>query len=110
MRALNLILVLVVTVALAGCGSDDGEAQTAPTAGEGALLCPKGVSADKSFDASTLVGLTLVKARAEAAKYRCEVRPVSVDGRKLANVQDTRDDRINVALERAKIVRIVGVY
>ncbi|MGK2878869.1 MAG: hypothetical protein ACSLFF_09905 [Solirubrobacterales bacterium] len=100
---------MVVAIALVGCGSGDGETQTVLTADDGAPLCPKGVSADNSFDARALVGLMLVKARAEAARYGCEVRPVSVDGRKLANVQDARDDHINVALERARIERTVGV-
>jgi hypothetical protein len=38
------------------------------------------------------------------------VRPISVDGRKLSNVQDVRDDRVNVALEKARIARVLGVY
>jgi hypothetical protein len=108
-RAFTLILLAVLAIAVTGCGASD-TSKPQPTATTNAKLCPKDAAASKSFDANTLLGLTLVKARAEAVKYRCEVRPVSVDGRKLANVQDVRTDRVNVALEKGRISEVLGVY
>lgn len=109
-RAFLALLLAVLVIAVAGCADGGDEAPTQPTEGASAVLCPKNVPPGDSFDANTLVGLTLAKARLEAAKYRCEVRPVSVDGRKLANVQDLRDDRVNVALVKGRIDSVVGVY
>lgn len=106
----RLLLVVAISVALTGCGDDGDDATTTKATGANAVLCPKDVPTSEAFDANSLLGLTLVKARLEAVKYRCEVRPVSVDGRKLANVDDTRDDRVNVALEKGRIVRVLGVY
>ena len=74
LRAFRIVLVAMVAIAVTGCG-DDATTPKPPAARASAVLCPKDVSADKAFDANTLVGKTLVKARLEAAKYRCEVRP-----------------------------------
>lgn len=110
MRALLITSLATIAIAMAGCSDSPDEPKPPSDGDTNAALCPKNVPASESFDVGSLVGMTLAKARLEAAKFRCEVRPVSVDGRKLANVQDTRDDRVNVALEKARIARIVGVY
>jgi hypothetical protein len=110
LNAFRILLVAVAAIVVTGCGDDAKTPQPTAAAGASSMLCPKGAPAGKTIDANTLVGKTLVKARLEAAKYDCEVRPISVDGRKLANVQDVRDDRINVALAKGRIERVLGVY
>ena len=64
----------------------------------------------ESYDARDLVGLRVGKARHVAEKHRCTLRVVRRNGEDLVVTQDFRTDRINVAVRRHVVKRIVGIY
>lgn len=61
------------------------------------------------FNARELIGMRLKRARMVARRHDCIVRVVRRDGEPIAGTDDYRDDRINVAVENERIVRIAGI-
>ena len=76
---------------------------------DGREICPKGSSA-AGYDADRLEDRRLKRARRIAHKHDCTVRVVKRDGEHLPVTDDLRPNRINVAVERGRIRRVIGVF
>jgi predicted lipoprotein len=102
---------VLALVALAGCGSDDSSSAPtdAVTKSTQATVCPMEAARAKSFDATSLVGMSLGEAKAEAAKYECTVRTVELDGKPLAATMDFNKSRVNVSVKGDKVTAIQSI-
>jgi hypothetical protein len=90
-----------------------GPSAAAPPPPSGGYICPRpqaGPPMRESYDARDLVGLRVAKARRVAERHRCTLRVVRRNGEDLVVTQDFRTDRINVAVRRHVVKRIVGIY
>jgi hypothetical protein len=76
---------------------------------DGRQICPKGSGA-AGYDADRLEDRRLKRARQIAHKHDCTVRVVKRDGEHLPVTDDLRPNRINVAVERGRIRRVIGVF
>jgi hypothetical protein len=76
---------------------------------DGRQICPKGSGA-AGYDADRLEDRRLKRARRIAHKHDCTVRVVKRDGEHLPVTDDLRPNRINVAGERSRIRRVIGVF
>lgn len=98
------IVVLVITglgVAKADSSIDDRN--------DGRQMCPR-ESGAAGYDADRLEDRRVKRARRIAREHDCTVRVVKRDGEPLAVTDDLRPNRINVAVERGRIRRVVGVF
>ena len=105
------IAAVVAGVLLLAQGADEPEltpaasAQKAPpTTGPVASAC-----VDEHLATNALKGLTVEKARAQV-KGDCEVRVVEIDGEAIEATGDFQQSRINVAVRRGRVSRVVGLY
>jgi hypothetical protein len=76
---------------------------------DGRQMCPKGSGA-AGYDADRLEHRRLKRARRIAHNHGCTVRVIKRDGEHLPVTDDLRPNRINVAVERGRIRRVIGVF
>lgn len=124
---------LIAALLAFGCGDDDGsgegaESGTGPDAVTSTNLDPAGdqtipdlpVNTDPKrvqctgppegvFDATSVVGSTLARAKEAAAEEGCQIRVAVRDGEPLALTQDYRPDRVNVAVEDGEVTEIIDI-
>jgi hypothetical protein len=76
---------------------------------DGRQICPKGSGA-AGYDADRLEDRRLRRARRIAHNHDCTIRVVKRDGEFLPVTDDLRPDRINVAMKRGRVRRVIGVF
>ena len=101
--ATTIAMLVITSVGLAQANSriDDQN--------DGRQICPKGSGA-AGYDADRLEDRRLRRARRIAHKHDCTVRVVKRNGEFLPVTDDLRPNRINVAIERGRIRRVMGVF
>ena len=101
--ATTIVVLVITSVGLARVNSriDDQN--------DGRQMCPKRSGA-AGYDADRLEDRRLKRARRIAHKHDCTVRVVRRDGEHLPVTDDLRPNRINVAVKRGRIRRVIGVF
>lgn len=101
--AMTIVVLVIASVGLAEAnGSIDDR-------NDGRQMCPKGSGAG-GYDADRLEDRRMKRARRIAREHDCTVRVVKRDGEVLGVTDDFRPNRINVAVERRRIRRVIGVF
>ena len=106
---------LVLTLAVAACGSADEPAAAGPDqpvqapARHDAVTPPANPAACKRLSRQ-LAGRSLEEARSAARKARCALRVVSLDGADLAVTDDFSRSRINIRVESGRVADVTGLF
>jgi hypothetical protein len=114
MRLTTSLMVLLLALVAAGCGSAEGAAVNpdqpvqAP-AQQDATVEPVDPAVCERLS-RRLVGRTLADAQASARKARCALRVVSQDGQDLPVTEDFSPGRINVRVEAGKVTAVTGLF
>ena len=119
-------LIVVVALAMAGCGGSDdapdqagtGTTASPPSADRSDTVgpLPSGgtpalcVGGDLSTAKKELVGKSIVVVEAKVRKAGCELRVVERDGQALVVTEDYIPTRINVVTEAGEVTRYVGHF
>jgi hypothetical protein len=94
-------------------GSAAAPVSAAPVPGD-RYECPRPLEPSKAepdgFDTRRLEGKLLPRARRIARRHGCEIRVVERDGEPIPGTADYQPDRINVAVERRRVTRVVGTF
>jgi hypothetical protein len=112
-------LLLVVVIAVAGCGGDS-EAEKPSGRDLTAIKCPmvrvegengteRYTPAKNAFDTAELVGMKLADARTKAADHGCEIVVASEDGRGRPVPIEVDPTRIYVFVEKDVVTYIEGI-
>jgi len=114
MRPATTLLLLLLALVAAGCGSDEGEPAASP---DQPVSAPAQHDTEEPVDPAVcerlsrrLVGRSLDKAMSMARTARCVLRVVSQDGRGLPVTEDYSTSRINVRVEAGKVAEVAGLF
>lgn len=113
MRLTTSLLVLLLALAAAGCGSAEGEPSADP---DQPVQAPAQHDAVKAVDPAVcerlsrrLVGRPLDDARSMVREARCALRVVSQDGHDFPITEDFSPSRINVRVASGKVTEVTGL-